>query len=1046
MPRLQDIERFKQDLAALSREAETLARWGEAPVDIPPPEGAAEFPEERSAAEQGVSDRPAGLARRTTPIAQPDEGLPPDFATLLENLPLETENEAPGAESPPDAGLGALAEDFGDLLDEFEEPASGGQPEEPEPEGTEAEEEAFDLGDFAAAMPEEPSAEFEETAAPEEAFDLGEVPPPEPEKIEASERPAGTGAGIDDFDIPDLGDFDFGAEPETAATSAAAEEEFSIPEMGGEAAALPSDEAKTPAEGEAEESFTFGEAAAPGAGFGAGLDKAEKADNFESFSFEEGPEAEPSLGSDLDAQIASLGTETAPGETFALDQDWAGLGGEAVPERQKPPRASPPRPMAQRPEEKARPVALSEAQVDRLQDALLSYPLNLRVAIEDILANEKGSEAQRSKLIWAMVEDASAEDAALIVGRILKRRIEIPRGYEKKTGAAVEAEKSSLRYVFVHTVLPILRVGFLAALGVIVLGWLGWRFIYTPLAADALYRSGYHRIAEDRYPEAEEDFARATAMREFIAWYYRYAEAYAAKRQYILAEKKYASLIELHPRERKGILDWARLEQEQLKYEEAVRVLVGVPQPLYRQAPTEEQRGKSGLLSWDYFNQEGLLLLGDIYLDWGDEDSSKFEDARRTYATLIDHYGYKDIYLERMLLYFIRSDGKPSPNGAPRDNLSDILALKKHFLGERKDPLSARVMAELGGYLIDRNLLDDVRVLLLAAAKKDPALPEAHYELIRYFRRANMPNEERIALDNAVKTFAAQRSLTPRRTAMYIDSLIWRGDYRAAAREWIGAEQDFTAAAAQYEDALALRRVKKQPRFGEAYAGLAEVAFWQRNDLDTALSFLERAADSGWDTPQTRYRRGYILYQKGRFADSLEQFYRAGQTGNESPYLDFAFGDALFQRGDYLSADGYFRRVTAAMAALYAQMDLPQPGQRASQAEILELLMKADNNLGASLLRSSALVGDPKRRAEAATDMTASARLHDELVGSGVWLAQPQDLASRNLAQAVWGTKETAPLIYTEIEPAMDFPRKGLALLAFEQELKAAQEQKPTGQ
>ena len=40
MPRLQDIERFKLDLAALSHEAEVLERWGEKPEGIaPPPEG-----------------------------------------------------------------------------------------------------------------------------------------------------------------------------------------------------------------------------------------------------------------------------------------------------------------------------------------------------------------------------------------------------------------------------------------------------------------------------------------------------------------------------------------------------------------------------------------------------------------------------------------------------------------------------------------------------------------------------------------------------------------------------------------------------------------------------------------------------------------------------------------------------------------------------------------------------------------------------------------------------------------------------------------------
>ncbi|MDA8426296.1 MAG: hypothetical protein M0Z80_09160 [Treponema sp.] len=1094
MPRLQDIERFKKDLAALSREAETLARWGETAADLRPPEGSGEPPPARPEASPGpqraAAPRPAAprptASRRPEPPPE-EEALPPDFATLLENLPLGEEAEAPGA-----AEEGT--EDFGELLEELEEPPGAGELEEPPSEGaTSAEEGGFDLGDFAAAMEEEPAAEEEspplrpqgaeadarpeetrpgagpaddefdldEFTIPEEAEPLEAFPPaageapesgeiadfeapiPETKPPEAPLRSEEAGAGLEDFEIPDLGDFDFGTEAVGGAESSRgvepAEEEFAIPEMGAEpAGALPQGPSveETPSApaaggGRAEEGFSFGEA--PEAGFGA----KGSGDSFDNFSF--GETAEPGLGADLDQEIASLGAEAPLGETFALDQEWSGFGDEAAPPRQKPPRPSPPRPTPQAPEEKTKPVALGEEQVDRLQDALLSYPLNLRVAIEDILANGKGSEAQQSKLVWAMVDDASAEDAALIAGRILKHRIPIPRGYEKKTGAAVEAEKRSFRYALIHTVLPALRTGFLAALGIFVLGWLGWQFVYTPLAADALYRSGYHRIAENRFPEAEEDFARATSMREFKVWYYRYAEAYAAKRQYILAEKKYASLVARYPHERQAILDWARLEQEQMKYREAVQVLVGVSQPLYREAPTEEQLGKTGLLSWDYFNQAGLLLLGDIYLDWADEDVAKFEDARRAYATLIDHYGYKDLYLERMLLYFIRSDGSQGPGGAPRDNLADILALKKHFLGERGDPLSALARAELGGYLMDHDLLDDVRVMLMSAAKKDPALPEAHYELVRYFRRADMPGEEKIALDNAVKTFAALRSLTPRRSAMYIQSLIWRGNFRVDKREWIGAEQDFTEAAAQYEQALELRRVKKQARFGEAYAGLAEVAFWQRDDLDSALAYLERAADSGWDTPKARYRRGYILYRKGRFADSLVQFYRAGQGGNESPYLDFAFGDALFQRGDYLSADGYFRRVAAAMKTLYAQIYLPQPGQRASQAEILELLMKADNNLGASLLRSAALVGDPKRRAEGATDITASARIHDELVGSGVWLAEPQDLASQNLAQAIWGRTESAPLIYTQIEPSMDFPRTGLALQAFEQSVKAAQ-------
>src|SRR5208337_1405730 len=140
---------------------------------------------------------------------------------------------------------------------------------------------------------------------------------------------------------------------------------------------------------------------------------------------------------------------------------------------------------------------------DRLQDSLLSFPLNLRIAVEDILANERGSEAQQSKLTWALVDGMDAEEVAILAGRILKRHIPIPKGREKRTGASLEAEKGTLAYALVHTLLPVFRIGLLVLAAAAALGYLGWRFVYVPLAADSLYRTGYRRIAEDRYPEAE---------------------------------------------------------------------------------------------------------------------------------------------------------------------------------------------------------------------------------------------------------------------------------------------------------------------------------------------------------------------------------------------------------------------------------------------------------------------------------------------------------------------------------------------------------------
>jgi len=1122
MPRLKDVDRFRQDLSKLSREPEILERWGEKPEYPPLPEGPDKEPSRPAARPAsrpapGQAARPAPQAKTIPKVAkpEPEEGLPPDFETLLAQLPLEAEaaeaeaREAPATSAPRGGAEPEELEELGDFdLESLVEPEGGaageavegvpggfeegpapgpglvdtrgrGKPlpgleesaeeipvadflsdmggvaEEPEaleeaaPLPTAAEEagpESFSLDDFsipdfgeeaaAGAAPEEAppgEAAFAEPPAPEpetagESFSMDEFSIPDFGAGEAGGTAGGGEAApaADEFTLPDLGDFgaeagaspaaealDLGSAEElgsfeapspsgaagTAGTAAAPSDEFSIPEMsdfslgeepsgGGEAAGA--GQGGAPEEAGIEEGFSFDESAF---GSGAGTDA------FDSFSLD-GKAGAGSLGSeDLDSQLAALGEEISPASTFNLDKDW-GAGFEM-------PGVEPEKPSAQRraaaaerprpePEEKARPVSLAEDQVDRLQDRLLSFPLNLRLAVEDAIANGKGSEAQRSKLVWALVERKPFEEVAALVSKILKRRIVLPEGYEKSTGAAFEAEKGSFHYAFVHTILPILRTGLLVLVAAGIFGYLGYRFVYRPLAANALYRSGYARIAEDRYAEAEDAFARATELREFVPWYYRYAEAYVAKRQYLLAEKKYSDLLTRHPTEAKGALEWAALERLQLKYAEGVKVL------------------EDHLLGRDYLNKEGLLLEGDIYLDWADEVPARYEDARRSYATLIQAYGMEDLYLERMLLYFIRTD-----------NLTEVLPLKTHFLSAEKPFPSASTLAELGGYLFDKGVMEEVHTILLDAEAKDRLLPEVHYQLARYFHKAAIPAEERKALDNAVKTFGLEPILSRRREAMFIDSYLMRANFELEAREYVAAEADYSAAAAEYERAQALGRLGKAPRFAAAYAGMGEVAYWQRDDLAAALSYFERAAAEGWDSPSLRYERGYILYRQGRPREAVEQFYMAGRDGDESPYLLFAFGNALYARQDWHAAEGYFLRTVEAMNRELEEISLPVPSERASHAEIAELLMEAENNLGAALYKASARAGDARKRALAVSAFTESTRLYDSLTRDQAAMprAGGENLGLANL-NLLMGARGMEPKLFLGLEKGMDFPKR----------------------
>ena len=998
MPSIKDLERFQRDLIALAREDEVLARWGETreELSLPSKDGVPPPPAEglRGAASpaRGPQRRPAEPLSTKPSAAEADEGdMPPDFASLLAQI-SEDEEEPPVSGGPP-PGDGSIDAELEALLAEPEDAEQGAAGDTDEAAGdtdeatgdTDEALDNFDLASFASSMEEDSGIEplpEEEIGAPTEQ-DLApageEFAPTEPESIpaepefaEAEPEPSPTDQvpapakeeAVEDFSMPDIGElgaldeFELPSLDEAGleSTGPSDDEPFAVPETPEPAEAGAEEGAPPSMPDELGDFASFDIPEAPGG------------DAFDAFSFGEPPS--PELAGDaLDRELAKLGTEKDEASTFNLDGGWGSFGAD---EEAAPAPAQPPPKPGQKPKEgeASRPLALSEAEVDRLQDRLLALPLNLRMAIEDLVANEKGSEAQRTDLIWMLVEGTPIQDIAAAAGKILRRRISIPEGYVRRTGAGYLAEKGSLRYLFSHTILPILRAALLALAVAGAIGYLGYRFIWRPLVATQIYREGYQRIEEGRYPEAENAFARATSIREFIIWYYRYAQAYADRRLWIYAENKYEALLRAHPKEKAGALAWARLEQEQLKYREGVDIL------------------NTWILDRNNVDPDALLLQGDIFLEWADEDPAKYEEARRRYAALIQYHGPKDLYLERMLLYFMRTD-----------NLAEVLPLKDRFINQPNDPLSAATLAELGGYLLDhREMTDDFRVLKAALAK-GPRLPEVHWQLHRYYHMSGDRKDELRSLDNAIAGFENLPVLGRRRLSMYLDALIRRGDMGVKDGQYLRAEPDFAKAVVAYQNALAIGRLKPTTAFARAWAGLGDISYLAKDDLESARQFYEKAADNGWDNPEIRYRRGFIAYRQGRFADALEQFWISKRGGNDSPFLEWALDSTFARRGDWNAATGGYRSLVLRMGDLFDALDYPVPQDKLYDRNVTELLMEAQNNLGVSLFKLGDRIGDPRLKAKSVAAFTESARLFDLIVHDARSLigANPANLGYANL-------------------------------------------------
>lgn len=1020
-----------------AEEAESpLAGDLEAPESFSIPEGEAAVeslgkpvPGFEGLGEPGEVPGLAGFAaeRPAAGVFEEEGAIPED---LLKGLAGDLESREPAVPEPEVSPFGqtpGLADEFASF--NIPESAPGSQP---------SEEPLIPEEPFSFEMPEVPSqeatAEHEEVPlSPEELSILGGAKagaeakageeaaewgiPEEPSEIALGEVPGEAGFEDFNFSIPELGEIE-----ETGPTPSVPEAsmEIGVPEEAAATAEAPAaEEAAFP---EAE----LGELSPEGAGI-PGLPE----DAFDSFRLDEaaaakGPAPAPGTpgGRSLDEEIASLENDLTPVDNFNLESAWGGADfsipgfetpspGPAKPSPGGRPARSAgpqePRGQQEREAEEEFPteIALSEAEVDALQDTLLAYPLNLRLAVEEILAESKGTEAQRARMVHMLVTGAAPTEAASLASRILRRPISVPKGFEKRTGAALEAEKGSLRYILAHTVAPIAAMVLAVVLGLGVVGFLGYRFVYRPVHAEFIYRQGYEELRNDRFPEAESAFGKAEKVWVHKRWFYRYAEAFAAKNQFISAAHRYDMLLGRWPNDRKGVLDYARMEfLSRLDYAKAARLLKGF------------------IEANNYYDKDGLVLLGDVYLEWaeseGDRGARLFEDARLQYSTLVEHYGPEDAYMERMLRWFLRTD-----RVLGKDNSKQILELKERFTGAPKSKISALTLADLGGYLLDHDRVDDVSQILMRAVKEDPSVPEAHYELSRYFRRIQNPQEEKTALSNTVRLLESMPAPTNRRIGMLVEALVRSGEGFAEAGEFITAEDMYSRAIQRYERALGLGQLRKSAAYGKAYANLADILFFQRDDLDGALSLYEKAKDSEYITADTYYKQGYIHYRRERWEKALENFYRAGLDSDESPYLLYSTGNTLFQREDYFAAQGYYSRLVDRLKFELERLALVEPQARASHGEIVDLLMRTQNNLGVSLYRIGNRMGDARRRAGAMAQFTESSRYYDALERDPKTMIRPEtkNLGYLNLDFILHPQRGIDLSIYPDLAKEMKFPK-----------------------
>jgi len=652
------------------------------------------------------------------------------------------------------------------------------------------------------------------------------------------------------------------------------------------------------------------------------------------------------------------------------------------------------------------PNTLSDEQYKTFLANLAEYPLNVRLAFEDFIVQDEFTDDAEFEIIEKILNKAPARQVAGMLEKMLDTSIPIPRDFEHRTAAEYEAYKKSLSYQLRNKIIP----GVLLGLLLTIVGWGLIKFtdycIYRPLKANSLYKQGYAMLEADEYPQAEMRFEEAVKKRINKKWFFKYARGYRTHKQYQRAGKMYQNILRYFKHDKNAGLEYADMELNDLaNYERAEEIV------------------RREVLDYHINDSEGILMLGDVFLEWGTEkDPSKLELAREQYATLIQLYKPTDLYMSRMMRYFIRTD-----------NLREVIQMQKNF-EPREKSLGSEDWAELSGYLLDKyygNLapseeylryeIEGLRGLLLRAVKTNPNNPIAQYNLAKYFLKTGETGSIEATLQRAIEKFNMVPFMKKRDIYKYIDSYRLLGEHYIGTADYLQAQEQFAEGISLFTTERDNAGFEGNAAIGKLYEDMGDIKYSIAGDYDDALFNYKYSVELENDSPSLRYRIGYIQYKKSNYVEALGAFMKAGDGNVKERNLMLAMANTLYLRGDDYAAQGYYNQLLDSLDNEIAEEGLVLPQANVKHYDLINTYLYASNNYGVTLYKLAKRTGNSALNAKAIVNLSQSVRAWDALTRNQQTMERLEgsNLAEQNIKYITHPIPEFEPSIYTDISKTL---------------------------
>ncbi len=647
---------------------------------------------------------------------------------------------------------------------------------------------------------------------------------------------------------------------------------------------------------------------------------------------------------------------------------------------------------------------LTEEEYEKFRKNLSAYPLNLRLAVEDLIVKNEFTDDAVFEVIEKILKKTPARQLASQLEKMLDISIDVPRDYERRSVAQYEAYKQSFQYQLKNRIIPGAVLTVVISIVCALLFQAGVLFIYKPVMAGMLYKQGYTLLENNEYPQSEAKFTQAVQYRSVKKWFYKYARGYRAHKQFDRAEAMYKNTLKVFKHDKPAGLEWAEMElYDRANYEKA------------------ENTVRREVLDYHINDPDARLLLGDIFLEWGETDKSKYDKARDTYLELAQ--GAKsakesDLYMSRLLRYFIRTD-----------NLKNVIELKQRFFPREKS-LVAKDWTELSGYLLDklygplsradeylRAKIEDVKAMLDIAIKLEPQNPTVHYNMARYYEHNSNFEPARRELQTALDCFDKLEFRTKKTVYQEIDSCRILGELFADVRQYIKAQEVYTRGITLFQNEHERTGFEGDLNTGKLYADMGDIEYFISGDMDAALKNYEQAVVNKNGTPGINFRIGAINYNKQNYLSALEFFNKAYEKVKNDPNLLLSLANALVLRGNNNAAQGIYSQLLSILDSEKVHHEMLFPQQKEEDNSLVEMYLKVNNNLGVVLYKISRRTGKSQKNGNSFACFAESIRAWDALTRNQQTMIRlgGSNLALQNSKYITASRADFEPAIYTEI-------------------------------